>query len=105
MRHWLDRWRAARRLARLTRWLRAGRVQIANPAYHRGPNAVIVHACPDGLVFAWSRPGVGFGELTLVARDARLVVDTEAMSDEFALTVILQAVQEGRVNGDDRHGA
>lgn len=59
------------------------------------PNTVSVGPATDGIVFRWSRKGIGFGELTLRASNGKLYVDSEGMTDEFCLGVIKQAF-EGR---------
>lgn len=71
-----------------------GKVEIGNPAYHVGENAVVVRAFPSGLEFSWSRPGVGFGAITFAVRNGRLRVDTETMADEFVMDVLRQALDE-----------
>lgn len=58
------------------------------------PNKVVVSAIPNGLVFSWSRTGVGFGQLSLCVKDGKLVVDDECMSEKFNLGIIEQAFQE-----------
>lgn len=94
-----------RRLAKAKRLVKEGKVAIGNAAAAT-PGAVVVKSyvrhkartLPEGergvLVLQWSRPGVGFGEVTLFARDGRLVADTECMSDAFVLDVIGQALRE-----------
>jgi hypothetical protein len=85
---------------------KAGGVVISNDAARTGGKAVVVRAYTRHqpatfprdergvLVLQWSRPGVGFGEITLTARGGKLAADTEAMSDEFVLDVVRQALQE-----------
>jgi hypothetical protein len=46
------------------------------------------------LVLQWSRKGVGFGELTLTAKDGKLYADTEHMGDAFVLDILAQALRE-----------
>lgn len=62
------------------------------------PRAVAVGGSESAvLVFQWSRPGVGFGELVLLARDGKLVAATEHMGVDFCLDVLRQALEEGVV--------
>ena len=45
------------------------------------------------VVFTWSRPGMGFGQLTFGVRDGKPFIDTESMGSEFAMEVITRALQ------------
>ena len=93
---WWTRRRLRRVLAQAKVYIAAGHVTIGNPAYHKGANAVHVSSCAGGLVFNWCRTGVGFGQLTIKAKNGQLVADTEAMGEAFAMDVIRQAFREGR---------
>ena len=96
-------------LAEAKRLIAAGRVVIANEAAKQGHRPSVhvksyqrhkpkSHPYDERGVFVlqWSRPGYGFGEITLTAKDGRFVVDSEGMSDEFVLDVIAQALRERR---------
>lgn len=65
----------------------------------------LFEACPDsvavqagyrgkGLIFNWSRKGIGFGQLRIFMKDGQFYVDNECMSPEFCADVIKQAIQE-----------
>jgi hypothetical protein len=85
----------AARLEQAKRLIAEGKFEIGNEAANRGDHAVVVQACPNGgLLFQWSRPGVGFGEIFIAAKDGSLRTDVEGMGDEFVLDVIRQALAE-----------
>lgn len=91
---------AERRLAQAKQAVAAGKFVIRNAAATVGGRAVRVRGfhhktCAGGLLIEWSRPGVGFGSLTLKPGvDGRLAADTERMDDEFCLDVLGQALAE-----------
>jgi hypothetical protein len=59
------------------------------------PNKVYVSAIPRGLLFSWSRKGIGIGQLCIQAnKKGKLEIDDECMNDEFALSIIKQAFKE-----------
>lgn len=66
----------------------------AMPLFSKLPNTVSVQRTHGGLVFWWSRKGVGFGSLTLVVRRGKLIVDSECMSAAFCAAVVRQAIKE-----------
>lgn len=85
---------AALRLAEAKRLVTEGKVEIGNEAFHFGDNAVVTKGIQNGLIFQWSRRGVGFGELTMVVRDGQLHVDTECMGLDFTLDILRQALAD-----------
>lgn len=42
----------------------------------------------QGFVLKWSCKGIGFGELTFVKNDRKVVCETECMSPEFVRAVL-----------------
>jgi len=64
------------------------------PIFEHFPRTVQVMHIPGGIGFQWTRPGVGFGELILLAKHGKLVVYAECMGEEFCLDVIKQAFEE-----------
>lgn len=91
---WLDR-RIASRLNEVKQLVSDGKFEISNEAVKRGPHSVVVVACPNGgILFQWSRPGIGFGEIFIGVKDGALRTDVERMGDEFVLDVIRQALAE-----------
>jgi hypothetical protein len=55
---------------------------------------VTVSRVRGGLIFFWSRKGVGFGSLTLTAKRGKLTVDAECMGPDFCASVVRQAIAE-----------
>lgn len=49
---------------------------------------------PNGIVFNWSKKGVGFGQLGLYVKDNELIIDNEGMDTEFCLKIIEQSIRE-----------
>lgn len=94
-----DREELAERLRQAKEIAAAGRIVIANEAAKRGGDAVTVYAGRHlgVLVFQWSRAGIGFGEIALIARDGKLALDNEYMSVDFCVGVIRQALEEAEV--------
>lgn len=45
------------------------------------------------VVLSWACKGIGFGEVTFYIRDGKLGIDTEAMSDEFVIALMTEAVK------------
>jgi hypothetical protein len=88
---------AEQALAEARRLAAEGKVEIRNDAAKAGGRAVVAHAGhrKGVIVLEWSRPGVGFGALTLAVKDGRLVSDREAMGVQFCLDVLRQALEEG----------
>lgn len=87
------------RLTQIKEAAAAGRVVLGNDAAKEGGRAVKVKAGYrlGTIVFQWSRPGIGFGELVLrVSKDGALEVDREEMGVEFCVDVIRQALQEAQ---------
>lgn len=62
------------------------------------PDRVRAHRIPGGILFAWTRKGVGFGELTMRVTRGKLVVDTECMGPDFCSGVVRQAISEALPN-------
>lgn len=58
------------------------------------PRNVFMEPSESGVVFNWSRPGVGFGKITLWNEDGVLHIDTEEMDNEFCLDVLKQVLEE-----------
>ncbi len=95
----------AERLARAKTLAEQGKIEIGNDAA-RAPGSVVVKSYPrhganrrpEGergvIVFQWSRPGIGFGEILFTTKEGKLLADVEAMSDEFVLDVVRQALRE-----------
>lgn len=84
-------------LKRAKKLIAEGKVVIGNEAAKAGANEVVVRPGwrKGTIIFQWSRPGIGFGELIIRAgANGKLTADTEAMSDQFCLDVIAQALRE-----------
>lgn len=63
-------------------------------------DSVHVQGIDGGLLIRWSRKGVGFGELTLVADgNGKVKVDAETMGDRFVMGVLAQVVSEASYRG------
>lgn len=77
--------------------LKTGQVVIGNEAIRHGPDAVVAQTGYRRgiIVLQWSRPGIGFGELTLKVRDGKLWSDREGMGLASCLDIIQQALMEG----------
>lgn len=101
----------AARLEQVKEAARTGNLVIANEAFHKGAGSVSAklyrrhnaEVFPEGeqgvLIIQWSRAGKGFGELTITARDGKLVLDTECMSRETVKDIVLQAINEADIVG------
>ena len=76
------------------RLIAKGKVEVSNDAAKKGGRSVAVQPLKNGILFEWSRPGIGFGGLTLVVRDGKLRTDREGMSVQFCLDVLRQALDE-----------
>lgn len=83
-------------LAEVQRLVREGKVDIANDAARTCTRAVVAKAGyrKGVIIFQWSRPGIGFGELTFAVRNGKLFVDTECCSTAFCLDILRQAIDE-----------
>ncbi len=95
----------AEALAEARRLAAEGKVVITNDAAKRVGSVVVkayarvqealYPADERGVLeIQWSRPGVGFGCLTLTAEGGKLRADTECMGDEFVLDILRQALRE-----------
>lgn len=51
------------------------------------------------LVIQWSRPGKGFGELTIRTRGGKLAIDAECMHRDTVMDILAQAVREADIDG------
>jgi hypothetical protein len=59
---------------------------------------------PNLLLIRWSLKGMGFGELTLLARPDGLFLDSEAMSAETVKKILGMAVDDAYAHGrTDNH--
>ena len=62
--------------------------------FDRFPNAVSCQRILGGIIFHWSRKGIGHGMLTLRVTRGKLEVDDEGMNSDFCATVVKQAIDE-----------
>ena len=69
--------------------------------FDRFPNAVSCQRIPGGIIFRWSRKGIGHGMLTLRVVRGKLEVDGECMNSDFCAAVVKQAIDEASPNGGD----
>ena len=58
------------------------------------PNTVSCRRTRGGIIFYWSRKGVGHGMLTLRVTRGKLDVDDECMNSDFCASVVKQAIDE-----------
>jgi hypothetical protein len=65
------------------------------------PNAqhVAVVKPPNVLLIRWSRTGTGFGEITLVATETGLKVDSEHMGTAFVKEVLGALIDDAKASG------
>lgn len=62
--------------------------------FDRFPNAVSCQRIRGGIIFHWSRKGIGHGILTLRVTRGKLEVDGECMNSDFCAAVVKQAIDE-----------
>lgn len=62
--------------------------------FDRFPNAVSCQRIRGGIIFHWSRKGIGHGMLTLRVTRGKLEVDGECMNSDFCAAVVKQAIDE-----------
>lgn len=62
--------------------------------FDRLPNAVSCQRIRGGIIFHWSRKGIGHGMLTLRVNRGKLEVDDECMNSDFCAAVVKQAIEE-----------
>ena len=68
--------------------------------FDRFPNAVSYQRIRGGIIFHWSRKGIGHGMLTLRVTRGKLEVDGECMNSDFCAAVVKQAIDEASPNID-----
>ena len=66
--------------------------------FYRFPNAVSCQRIRGGIIFHWSRKGIGHGMLTLRVTRGKLEVDDECMNSDFCAAVVKQAIDEASPN-------
>ncbi len=66
--------------------------------FDRFPNAVSCQRIRGGIIFHWSRKGIGHGMLTLRVVRGKLEVDDECMNSDFCAAVVKQAIDEASPN-------
>lgn len=66
--------------------------------FDRFPNAVSCQRIRGGIIFHWSRKGIGHGMLTLRVTRGKLEVDGECMNSDFCAAVVKQAIDEASPN-------
>ena len=66
--------------------------------FDRFPNAVSCQRIRGGIIFHWSRKGIGHGMLTLRVTRGKLEVDDECMNSDFCAAVVKQAIDEASPN-------
>ena len=64
------------------------------PLFSQLKDTVTASRVRGGIIFWWSRHGVGFGSLTLVAKRGKLTVDAEGMGPDFCAAIVKQAIVE-----------
>ena len=69
--------------------------------FDRFPNAVSCQRIRGGIIFHWSRNGIGHGMLTLRVTRGKLEVDGECMNSDFCAAVVKQAIDEASPNVGD----
>ena len=69
--------------------------------FDRFPNAVSCQRIRGGIIFHWSRKGIGHGILTLRVTRGKLEVDGECMNSDFCAAVVKQAIDEASPNVGD----
>lgn len=62
--------------------------------FNKAPNTVRPRRIPGGIIFYWTRKGVGFGTLTMRVTHGKLQADTEFMGATFCANVVKQAIEE-----------
>jgi len=62
--------------------------------FDRFHNAVSCQRIRGGIIFHWSRKGVGHGMLTLRVTRGKLEVDGECMNSDFCAAIVKQAIDE-----------
>ncbi len=67
--------------------------------FDRFPNAVSCQRIRGGIIFHWSRKGIGHGMLTLRVNRGKLEVDDERMNSDFCAAVVKQAIDEASRTG------
>ena len=72
--------------------------------FDRFPNAVSCQRIRGGIIFHWSRKGIGHGMLTLRVNRGNLEVDDECMNSAFCAAVVKQAIDEASPNNEVTHG-
>lgn len=70
--------------------------------FDRFPNAVSCQRIRGGIIFHWSRKGIGHGMLTLRVTRGKLEVDGECMNSDFCAAVVKQAIEEASPNDQDQ---
>lgn len=71
--------------------------------FDRFPNAVSCQRIRGGIIFHWSRKGIGHGMLTLRVNRGKLEVDGECMNSDFCAAVVKQAIDEASPNNPVRN--
>ena len=66
--------------------------------FDRFPNAVSCQRIRGGIIFHWSRKGIGHGMLTLRVNRGKLEVDGECMNSDFCAAIVKQAIDEASPN-------
>jgi hypothetical protein len=72
------------------------------PLFDGLKNKVYPQRTQGGIVFSWSRKGIGFGQLTLTVNRGKLIVDAECMGPDFCADVVKQAIVEALSNKTDQ---
>jgi len=49
-----------------------------------------------GFEIAWSKKGVGFGDIRIYQKNGKLFIDTETMGKVFALTIMAEVIRKAK---------